>query len=142
MAIGGVILIAGGKLDSQARILVALIPLAIGGHLWAIPRFGALGAARVSTFAMVAGSLLTLAAVARMWRVWPPAGTLVRVAIVSLGAGLAAHAWPATGWRLIGELALLGAAIPAAFVALGEFDRRELEVAWNAVFQRRSDPSV
>jgi O-antigen/teichoic acid export membrane protein len=137
LAIGGVILVAGGRLDSQARILVALIPLAIGGHLWAIPRFGALGAARVSTFAMVVGAALTLAAVARMWRVWPPGATLIRIAIVSLGAGLAAHAWPATGWRLLGELAVLGAAIPAALVAFGEFDRRELEVAWGAVFPGR-----
>lgn len=139
LATGGMILIAGGRLHAQARILVGLIPLAIGGHLWAIPRFGAIGAARVTTFAMVAGAALTLAAVARMWRVRPPAATLLRIAIVSLGVGLAARYLPAGGWGLIGGLAVLAAAIPVALVALGEFDRREIESARSAILPRRGD---
>jgi O-antigen/teichoic acid export membrane protein len=148
MATAGMILIAGGRLKAQARILVGLVPLAIAGHLWAIPRFGALGAARVSTVAIVAGTVLTLGAVARMWGVRPPAATLARVAIVSLAAGLAAHAWQPEGWRLVAGLAVLAAAIPAALVGLGEFDRRERAAAWRALplprraRQRRSEPPV
>lgn len=138
LSIGGVILVAGGRLEVQARILVALIPVVIGGHLWAIPRFGALGAARVSTFSLLAGMALTMAAVAHMWRVWPPAMTLVRLTLVSLAAWWTAHAWPADGWRLVGQLAGLSAAIPVALVALGEFDRRELAVGWGALFPGRA----
>jgi O-antigen/teichoic acid export membrane protein len=137
VAVGGTILIAGGRLDRQAWILVCLLPVAIGGHLWAIPRFGPLGAAWVSTCVMVAGALLTLGAVARMWNIHPPAASVVRIALVSLAAGLGARAWPAAGWELIAELAILCAAIPLALVAMGEFSRRELSVARDALLPGR-----
>lgn len=141
IAVGGTILIAGGRLDRQAWILVCLVPAAIGGHLWAIPRFGPMGAAWVSTCAMVAGAVLTLGAIARMWDIRPPAGTLIRIALVSLAAGLAARAWSADGWELVAELALLCAAIPLALVAMGEFSRRELSVARDALLPGRRPPA-
>ncbi|HJU86583.1 MAG TPA: oligosaccharide flippase family protein, partial [Gemmatimonadota bacterium] len=124
MAVGGTILIAGGRLDRQAVILVSLVPAAIGGHLWAIPRFGPIGAAWVSTCVMVAGALLTAGAIARMWDIRPPLASVARIALVSLAAGLGARAWPAAGWQLIAQLALIGAAIPPALVAMGEVSRR------------------
>jgi O-antigen/teichoic acid export membrane protein len=138
MAVGGTILIAGGRLERQAWILVSLVPVAIGGHLWAIPRFGPIGAAWVSTCVMVAGSLLTLGAIARMWDIRPPAASLLRIALVSLGVGLGARAWPAGGWELIGELALFFSSIPLALVAMGEFSRRELSMARDAVLPGRA----
>jgi O-antigen/teichoic acid export membrane protein len=137
VAVGGTILIAGGRLDRQARILVFLVPVAIGGHLWAIPRFGSMGAAWVSTCVMVAGALLTLGAVARMWSIRPPTASVVRIALASLAAWFAARAWPTGGWELIGLLALICAAIPAALVAMGEFSRRELSVARDALLPDR-----
>jgi O-antigen/teichoic acid export membrane protein len=138
MAVGGTILIAGGRIDRQAWILVSLVPVAIGGHLWAIPRFGPIGAAWVSTCVMVTGVVLTLGAIARMWDIRPPAASLLRIALVSLAAGLGARAWPAAGWELIAELALFCLSIPLALVAMGEFSRRELSVARDAVFPGRA----
>lgn len=141
MGVGGAVLIAGGRLDRPAWILVTLVPLTVAAHVWAIPRFGAIGAAWVSTGAMTAGALMTLVAIARMWGVVPPPASLVRTALVALGAGLAARAWPLSGWELVAELALLSAAIPVALIALGEFSRRELSVARRAVRPgRRSEP--
>jgi O-antigen/teichoic acid export membrane protein len=137
VGVGATVLIAGGRLDRSARILVALVPLAIAAHMWAIPRFGPMGAAWVSTGTMTAGALMTLAAIARMWGVVPPPATLVRTALVALAVGLSASAWPASGWRLIAELAAFSAAIPLALIALGEFSRRELSVARNAVLPGR-----
>ena len=55
---------------------------------------------------MTTGALATLAAVARMWDVAPPMGTVARIALVSLAAGLSARAWPAVGWGLVVQLAL------------------------------------
>ena len=138
MAVGGTMLIAGGRLDRQAWILVSLLPVAIGGHLWAIPRFGPIGAAWVSTCVLVTGALLTLAAIARMWDVRPPATSLLRIALVSLAVGIGARAWAAGGWELIAELALFCVSIPLALVAMGEFSRRELSVARDAVLPRRA----
>jgi O-antigen/teichoic acid export membrane protein len=137
MVVGGGILIAGGEIDRSAWIIGSLVPLTIAGHLWAIPRFGAIGAAWVTTGAMTAGALATLIAVARMWGVRPPPGTVARVALVSAAAGFAARVWPAEGWGLVAQLALFAAAIPLAFVALGEVTKREFALARYAVFGER-----
>lgn len=40
MAVGGAILIAGGRLDRPARILASLLPLTVVAHMWAIPATG------------------------------------------------------------------------------------------------------
>lgn len=116
-----------------------LVPFTIAGHVWAIPRFGALGAAWVTTAAMTVGALATLTAVARMWGVTPPGGTVARAALASLVAGFAARAWPAQGWGLVAQIAILGSAIPLTLVGLGEFSRREIKLAWRAVFPDRDE---
>lgn len=139
MVVGGGILVAGGELGRSAWIMGTLVPLTIAGHVWAIPRYGALGAAWVTTGAMTVGALATLTAVARMWGVAPPGGTVARVALVSLAAGLAARAWPALGWGLVAQVALLACAIPLTLVGLGEFSRREIRLAWRAVFPDRDE---
>jgi O-antigen/teichoic acid export membrane protein len=133
MSVGGAILIAGGRLNRPGRILAAILPLTIAAHVWAIPRYGPIGAAWVTTGAMAAGAALTLLAVARMWGVVPPPASVARVSVVALAAAFAARAWSPPGWALVAELALLSAAIPVALIALGEFSRRELAVARNAL---------
>lgn len=137
MGVGGAVLIAGGRLDRPARILVSLVPLAIAAHVWAIPRYGPIGAAWVSTGAMTAGALMTLIAIARMWGVVPPPASLARTTLVALAAWFSARAWPLFGWELVAELALFSAAILVALIALGEFSRRELSVAWKALLPAR-----
>jgi O-antigen/teichoic acid export membrane protein len=130
-------LVAGGRLEVPGRIALGLSPLTILGHLWAIPRYGALGAACVSTGAMVAGALLTLYAVSRMWGVRPPLATAGRAALVALAGGLAARAWPATGAALVLQLGLYTLAVPLVFLGLGEFSRRERGLALRALLPSR-----
>jgi O-antigen/teichoic acid export membrane protein len=137
IAMAGVVLVSGGELRRPAWILGSLVPATLAGHLWAIPRYGAVGAAWVSTGAMVAGAALMLAAVARMWGNAPPAATIVRTAGVALAVGLAARAWTGDGFALVAQLAVLGGAIPVLLLALGEFTRRELGVARRAALPRR-----
>jgi O-antigen/teichoic acid export membrane protein len=141
MGVGTAMLIAGGRLDLPARIVGSLVPLAILAHMWAIPRYGAIGAAWVSTAAMIAGALLTLAAVLRMWGVAPPPASVARIALVAVAVWLAARAWPVTGWALVAQLAILAAAIPVALLALGEFSPRERSLAWNALRPRHDGES-
>jgi O-antigen/teichoic acid export membrane protein len=137
IAVGSAILIAGGRIDLPARIFAAMLPLTIAAHVWIIPRFGAIGAAWVTTGAMTMGATVTLVAIGRMWGVAPPLASVIRTAAISFAAGLAARAWPAAGLELVVELVLIGGAIPLAFLALGEFSRRELSIARQAVFPGR-----
>ena len=137
VAVGSAVLIAGGRLDLPARILGVLAPLVIVGHLWAIPRFGAIGAAWVTTGAMGLAAAAILASIARMWGIAPPLMSVIRAAAVSLAAAAVARAWPASGAELVLRLALLSAGIPLAIVALGEFSRRELRVARGALPGKR-----
>ena len=137
MGVGSAILIAGGELDRSAWILGSILPFTIAALIWAIPRFGAIGAAWVSTVAMATGAVMTMVAIARMWGVVPPTATMARAVLVALAAGLSARAWPASGWGLVIQLALFGGAIPLALLALGEFTRRELTVARRALFPDR-----
>jgi O-antigen/teichoic acid export membrane protein len=133
VAVGSAILIAGGRLDRPARILGVLAPLVIVGHLWAIPRFGALGAAWVTTGAMGLAAAAILASIARMWGIAPPLASTIRAGAVSLAAAAAVRAWPSSGAELVVRLTLLSAGIPLAILALGEFSRRELRVALGAL---------
>lgn len=137
VAVGSSVLIAGGRARDTAWIPVALLPLVAAGHLWAIPRFGPLGAAWVTTGAMGLAAAATLAAVARMWGIAPPLGSVLRAAAVSVAAAAAVRAWPPIPGELTGRLALLAAAIPLAFLVLGEFSRRELDAAWRALPGRK-----
>lgn len=137
IAVASSALVAGGRLDIPAWIFCALVPLTIAAHLWAIPRYGAIGAAWVTTGAMVTGALLTLLGLARMWGVAPPLGSVARSALIALGAGLAARAWAAPGTGLVLELGLLALAVPVAFLALGEFSRREIALARQAILPAR-----
>ena len=137
VAVASSALVAAGRLFVPAWISGSLVPLTVLAHLWAIPRFGGIGAAWVSTGAMVACAALNLLAVARLWGVVPPAGSVARAALVSLAAGLSARAWPATGGELVLRLGLIALAVPLVFVGLGEFSRRELEIARRAILPTR-----
>ena len=137
IAVASTALVAGGRLDVPARVFGALVPLTIAAHLWVIPRFGAIGAAWVTTGAMVAGALLMLVGLARMWGVAPPAGSVARAAFIGLAVWLGARAWSAAGADLVLTLGLLALAVPLAFLGLGEFSRREIEVARRAILPPR-----
>lgn len=132
ITLGCAILAAGGELRGPVRILGALVPATFVAHLWAIPRWGALGAAIVTTGATTTGMLFVLVAAARTWRMSWPVWTLLRTAGVALAVGLAARAWIGAGPHLVAKLALSAGAVPLLLLALGEFSRRELQVALRA----------
>jgi len=110
-------------IDRQRIVSVlglAVLGTAIVGHLVMIPRFGAEGAAMVTTVCGVMGALASLAFVHRMWGVHAYA-TMARAAVLALPAyWLAARV---TGMGLLVLLLALGLitlAVAIAFVALGE----------------------
>jgi O-antigen/teichoic acid export membrane protein/SAM-dependent methyltransferase len=107
-----------------------LAPLAaLAGHLLAIPVFGPLGAAAVSTTVAVAAAAGAVALVAAAWRVLPPAATALRAVLVAAPLLALALWWRPGALGTLVEMAVLGAAAVLLLVVGGEFDGIELHRA-------------
>ncbi|CAN5353324.1 flippase [soil metagenome] len=137
-AIATTILTAAGKPTWPFALVAPLVPLSIAGHLVAIPRWGALGAAGVTTAAGLLGAAAALAAVYHLWWILPPVSTLVRAAAISFVVYAAALLWPTPSWLLILKLAMLSAVIPSTFWFLREFDGRELKLVRSLLLPPRT----
>jgi hypothetical protein len=117
------ILAAAGRPAWVLAGTAPLLPLALGGYVLVIPRFGPLGAAVVATSGAGLGALVTILAVYRAWRIIPPLGTLVRSALICGGAYALASRWPAPGLALVLKLIVITLLAPLGFLLLGEFGR-------------------
>ena len=120
------VLIAWGKPSWPIRIAAPLLPLAIAGHLLAIPRFGPPGAAWVTATVTGLGGLSGLIAVLRLLGIGLPVATLVRALLLSGLAAAAAFLWPAQGLAGVLEGAAALLLVLAGFLALGEFRLAEI----------------
>jgi O-antigen/teichoic acid export membrane protein len=105
---------------------VGVLAGALAGHLVLVPRYGAVGAAIVTTCASIAGGLASVMLVQRSWGVnaYP---TLIRGAVIAGPVYWLATMLPATGAVAVAaKLAALSALVVAAFVATGELDADEM----------------
>jgi O-antigen/teichoic acid export membrane protein len=121
----------------QQRIVSILgfgvLAAAVVGHLVMIPRFGALGAAMVTTVCGAMGALASVVLVHRMWGVHAYA-TMTRAAALALPAYWLASHVPDLGLLvLLLALGLMSIAVVIAFVLLGELDAEERR-RWRAVW--------
>jgi O-antigen/teichoic acid export membrane protein len=114
LSVGAAVLTAAGKPWWAVAIAGPLVALAVAGHLVLIPRYGALGAAAVSTGLALLGGIVALGAVQRIWRIVPPRAAVLRAAALAGGAWVLASVWSTPG----GLLAVKLAAISVAIVAL------------------------
>ncbi|MDQ6886163.1 MAG: lipopolysaccharide biosynthesis protein [Gemmatimonadota bacterium] len=135
ISVASAILIAAGRPRWVARIALPLPALALAADLVAIPRWGMRGAAGVTLLAALCGAAAALGSVHVLWRVHPSAASLARSVAVSIGVYLVAQWWGASGPLLALELLAIGAAIPAAYLVLGELDERERNVVFSALRQ-------
>ena len=104
--------------------LYAVAPLpvvAIVAHTWAIPRYGPIGAAMVTTLCGCGGAILGAAAVYRLWKVTPPATSALRGVVLAAAGALAASSWPSPGVLVIVKLAVLGFGVLVLLLVSGEF---------------------
>jgi O-antigen/teichoic acid export membrane protein len=120
MSVGTAILVAAGKPAWTAWIACPLVPLAAAGHWLAIPRFGAGGAAAVTTACAALGAAAGVLAVRRASGAAPPLATFGRSVVLTVCGYLVAAAWPASGLGVLIKLGVLAAAVAAGFLALGE----------------------
>jgi len=138
LAVANSVLTVGGKAKWTFWIAGPLVPLAALGHLVMIPRFGALGAATVTTVLSAAATAVTLGAVWRMWRVAPPLASLGRSVLLCAGAFAVSALWPTPGAMVVVKLVVVSALCLGGYLALGEFSKREIELAWSLVPGRKN----
>jgi O-antigen/teichoic acid export membrane protein len=131
------ILTVGGKAKWTFWIAGPLVPLAALGHLVMIPRFGAFGAATVTTALSVGAAAVTLGAIWQMWRVAPPVASLARSVLLCAGAFALASLWPTAGVMLVMKLAVISVLVVIGYLVLGEFSGREIALAWSLVPGRK-----
>ena len=117
-----VAVLTGGSRPFWTLYAVAPLPvIAIIAHAWAIPRFGPVGAAMVTTLCGCGGAMFGVVAVYRLWQVTPPATSALRSVILAAGGALAASSWPSPGVLVIVKLAVLGLGVLVLLLVSGEF---------------------
>jgi len=114
-----------------------MVPLAIVGHLFLIPRWEAMGAAFVTTMVGCTAAVAFFLAVYQAWRIFPPLKTVLKTTVCSVTAYTLTLLWPASGLMVIVKLISLSLVILLIFRLLGEFSDREIALI-RSLFQRRS----
>ncbi len=123
------VLAAAGRPGLGLALVAPVLPLALAGHLIAIPRLGALGAALVTSTLAWAATFVSALAVGRRYRAWPSAGTLVRCGLLAAAAYALARAWPTTGALLVVKLLVLSGLVAVGLWLTGEIAESEVRFA-------------
>jgi len=129
IAVASAILTAAGRPGWAMLATFPVAPLALAGHVVAIPRFGAVGAAYVTLVVASIGAASTLVAVQRAWHVWPPLPTLLRALAVTIAMIGVGSSWRTTGAMAVVELAAMSVAAALTLIALGELTPSERQLA-------------
>ena len=120
------ILVSYGNPSWVMLVAAPLLPTAIIGHLFAIPRFGLIGAASVTAFAAVLGAIIGLIAVWKRTRIPFPLSTLLRAILLSGIVYSLAHFWTLSGAAIVAKIAIAMLLIAGGFIAFGEFRQKEI----------------
>jgi O-antigen/teichoic acid export membrane protein len=132
----GSVLVAWGKPLWPLSIAAPLLPVAIAGYLFVIPRYGPTGAASVTATVTGLGSLVSIIAVKYLLKIDLPAVTLIRALLLSGVAYPLVYFWPMHGPVIIVKIAVALVSVLAAYVALGEFKRHEITFFWTIIRRR------
>lgn len=128
------ILIAADKPRWTFALTAIALPFALIGYIVVMPLFDVVGIAAVTALAAFISALAMLAGAYRAWRILPPRGSVLRAALVCVGAYALAAGWTTAGAWLLVKLAVIAVLIAGAYAVLGEFSRVEM-----ATFIKRLD---
>jgi len=117
---------AAGKPAWPFAVAGPMLPLALTGHLLLIPRWGAMGAALVTTLVAGLGAMAALLLVYRTWQISLPIATIGRSLLATGLAYLLAIFWPAPGFWLLLKFPAIILLVFLLFVLLGEFSPAEI----------------
>lgn len=141
ISVATVVLIASNRSWWTVVVGVSTLAAAVGGQFWAIPRWGAQGAANVTAGCAWLGAVLAVALAAADWKTAPPVWSVVRSLVWSGVAFAAAGWWVTPGAWVVVKMAALSAGLVAGYVASGELDARERALAWSLILWNRNSPS-
>jgi hypothetical protein len=113
------------------------MPLAFAVLLVVIPRFGATGAAAVTTILAYGGALAMMLGVYRRCGAVPTLGTVIRTLLVTIFAFALSFAWHTQGLWVIAEIVVVACAILLGLLALGELTSLDLAFAQSLFSKRR-----
>jgi O-antigen/teichoic acid export membrane protein len=128
------VLTASGKPGLPLLLAGPIVPISILFYFLVIPRFGMIGASSVYTLLAWAGAFATLSAVYYLWRIHPPARTLLRSIIISIAAYYAVRLWDTRGIFVVIKILLASMGIITLCVVTGEFTIRELRALFSGMF--------
>ncbi len=129
IAVATAVMVAADRPRLTAAIATPMLVVAVAVHLWAVPRFGPIGAAWVTGTLALSGAVVSMAATWRLWGVGLPAATMLRTGAVSVVAWAIAAGWETPGGWLVLKVLVVSLVVPAALIATGELGRRELRFA-------------
>ncbi len=129
-------LIAAGKTRLPLSIMGPLVPMTAIAYVQCIERFGAVGAAVVTTVASVLTATLTALAVRRAWCLPPRVFLWVKSGMLTVIAFLAAQMWATPGSMLLVKLMLISIGIVVAFWGLGELSFLSEPDGWRPTWQK------
>ena len=126
--VASAVFVAIGKPGRTVWLSAPLVPLALAGHGLFVPRYGAIGAAAVTTGVALVGAAWALGCLNHAWQIVPPAATVARSCLISGVAFFAAAMWSAPGLLILVKLPVLAAVCALLFAALGELRSDDLSV--------------
>jgi len=125
IAVAVSMLIAAGHFKWPFALVLPLLLLAFVGHVLLVPRFGAIGAAWVTTTLGCIGACSMLGVVGRVCHILPPVSTFLRSIIVCIIAYFLSSLWPLAGPLVVINLLLVSVVIVVLFLLIGELNRSD-----------------
>ena len=123
----GIGLLSENRPEWTYRLTLPMVPLALAGHLFLIPRMGALGAAVVTAVVAMLGAVGAMTVAYTLLDDRPSLRSLSASGCASLAAAFPAFLWSAYGVMVVVKILVIVGIIIAALVAMGEFTRSELK---------------
>jgi len=122
ISVSSALLAAGDRARQAATLVWPVVPALLIGLVVAVPRWGTMGAAVVTSAGSIASAVVLCVATCSLWRVSLPWDTIARSVGVSTAAAMLAVLWPTEGFPLLVKGVVATALIPVAFGSLREFD--------------------
>jgi len=135
------LLVAADRPAWSFALVGPMLPLVVLGHLWLIPRAGAVGAAQATTAVSVLAAVACLAAAYRTWRMPWPLATAVRALLLAGPAFVLGGLQTASGPWVMLKVAGGCLAVALVFVLLGEVRRQEWRALAALLGRRGRDPA-
>jgi O-antigen/teichoic acid export membrane protein len=125
LSLATAVLTSRGRPRVPVLLTSPMVPIALAGYWFAVPRWDLLGAAWVTTLTIAGSALACLVVLQRHVGIATPVATAARALATGALAFFAARSLPAGGWWLCLELPAIALASVGLFAALGEASAEE-----------------